>query len=111
MLQAVHHGAKGFGHFAGVYYRHHGHAQQHGQVGGAGLAVKQAHYAFDYDQIRRLRGLVQALAHVLLAAHPHIEVVHGMAAGQLMPAGVQKVWPAFEYPHPPALARMQPRQG
>ena len=68
--------------------------QSAGQVGRAGGAVEQAHHAFDEDEVVALRRSMQALAAVGLAVHPQVQLVHRLAAGQLVPVRVQKVWPA-----------------
>jgi len=57
-----------------------------------------------------LRGLAQALAGVGFAGHPQIDVVRGLAAGELVPEGVEKVRPAFEDAHAPPLPRVQAGQ-
>ena len=49
-------------------------------------------------------------AAVGLAIHPQIQLVHRLAAGELVPVRVQKVWPALEHLHAKTPARMQPRQ-
>ena len=53
---------------------------------------------------------MQALAAAGLAVQPQVQLVHGLAAGELVPVRVQKVWPALEHLHAKTPARMQPRQ-
>ena len=111
MLQAPGQRAKGAGHRAGINHRHHLQAKALRQIGGARLAVKQPHHAFDNDQVGVLRGIVQTLRAVRLAGHPQIELVYLRTAGQRQPVRVQKIRPALEDAHLPALPRMQARQG
>ena len=110
VAQAVGHRAKGLRHGRGIDHRQHGQAQQPGQVGGTGCAVVQAHHPLDQNQVGLLRGAVQALAHIGLARHPQIHLMHRRTAGQLVPERVQKIRPALEHPHPPPGTAVQAGQ-
>jgi hypothetical protein len=110
VLQAEGQRAEGGHHARRVHHRQHRQAEALRQVRRAGLAVKEAHGTFDDDQVRLLRGRMQARTAISLAGHPQVHLVHRRAAGQGVPARVQKIRPALEHPHAPPLARMQPRQ-
>ena len=110
VLQAKGQRAKSARHGRCIDHRQHRHAKVLCQVGRAGGAVEQAHHAFDEDEVVALRRRMQALAAVGLAIHPQVQLVHRLAAGELVPVRVQKVWPALEHLHAKTPARMQPRQ-
>ena len=110
VLQAKGQRAKSARHGRCIDHRQHRHAKVLCQVGRAGGAVEQAHHAFDEDEVVALRRSMQALAAVGLAIHPQVQLVHRLAAGELVPVRVQKVWPALEHLHAKTPARMQPRQ-
>ena len=111
VAQAVGDGAQRLRHAACLNDGEHGQSEAPRKVGGAGVAVVQAHHAFYQHHVGLLRGLVQALAGVGFAGHPQIDVVRGLAAGELVPEGVEKVRPAFEDAHAPPLPRVQAGQG
>jgi hypothetical protein len=48
--------------------------------------------------------------HIGLARHPEVDLVNGIATGELVPERIEEVRAALEDPHPPPLARMQARQ-
>ena len=72
MLQAPSQRAKSAGHRAGINHCNDIQAKALRQIGGARLAVKQPHHAFDNDEIGVLRGIVQTLRAVRLAGHPEV---------------------------------------
>ena len=109
-FQAMHDGPQRASHGAGIDHGEHGHAGALGQVGHAVAAVKQAHHALDQEKVRLLRGGVQACSAVIPAGHPQVKVLHRRTAGELVPVGVEVVWPALEHAHAAALARVQARQ-
>ena len=111
VLQAKRQRTKGARHGRRIHHRQHGHAEALGQVGGAGVAIEQAHHTFYQDEVGFLRRRMQALGAVGLAGHPQVELVHGRTAGKLVPVRVEKIRPALEDAHLQALARVQPRQG
>ena len=110
MLQTKGQCAKRARHGGRVHHRQHMQAKTLGQVGCAGLTVKQAHDPFHNDQVGLLRSSMQACAAVHLARHPQVHLVHRRATGQAVPVRVQKIRPALEHPHLAPLARVQARQ-
>ncbi|MPM97842.1 hypothetical protein SDC9_145022 [bioreactor metagenome] len=104
--QAVGHGAKGLGHGRCVDHQQNRQIPQRSHIGRTARAVEQAHPAFDQHHIVAFARARQALLNVGLAAHGQIQVVHGLAARQPQPGGVEKIRPAFEDLHP-CTARMQ----
>ena len=73
-----------------------------------GVAVEEAHDAFDQDQVGIGARRGQPPARVVLAAHPQVDVLAGVAAGNGMDLRSMKSGPLEDaHPRPP---RMQPRR-
>ena len=64
------HGTKGLCHGRTVYYGQHGQAQRLCQISAAGCAIKQAHHAFNQNDIGFLRRCIQQCPAVGFTAHP-----------------------------------------
>ena len=111
MPQAIRQRAKGAGHGRRIDNRQHRHAKVPRQIGRAGFAIEQAHDTFDENQVGVLRRSVQARGAILGAVDPQIKRMHGRAAGELMPVRIEKIRPALEDAHAPALPGVQARQG
>ena len=107
VAQPVSHGTKGVRHGRRAQDAQHWNVQQPRNIGRTRFAIVQPHHAFDQNQVRCLRGPVQALADVLFAVDPQVELVHRPAAGQFMPVRIQKIRSALEHLHAPPGARMQ----
>ena len=102
--QAMCQRAEGAGHRRGIDDGQYRQVEDTGQLGRRGLAVVQAHHALDDDQVGIQRGLVQAPADVVLAGHPQVQIVNGMAAGQRVPCRIQKIRARLENAHGQPIA-------
>jgi hypothetical protein len=103
--------AEGLGHGLGVDHGHHRHAEEAGDVGPGGAAVKQAHHPLDEDQVGPERRGVQAPGGVGGAAHAQVQVVDRCPAGHRVDLRVEEVRPALEDGHTAPLAGVQAGQG
>jgi hypothetical protein len=87
----------------------HRHAEVPRQVGAGRRAVEQAHDTFDQDQVGFARGFPQQ-RRLLLADHPHVQLIHRRTAGALEDHRVEKVRAAFEHAHLAPLVAVQTGQ-
>ena len=94
-----------------IQHRQHRNIQPLRQFRRTGAAIKQAHHAFNQDQIGLLGGSVEPGCHIFGASHPAIERMHRGTAGQLMPVRIQKIRPTLEHAHCAPLAAVQTCQG
>ena len=88
--QAMRQRAKGARHGRGIDDGQHRHAKVPRQVGGTGLAIEQAHHAFDKDQVGLLRRGVQAGSAVPGAIDPQIEQWTGAPLASWCQCGSRK---------------------
>ncbi len=56
-----------------------------------GVPSEQAHHAFDQDEVVLCAAACRRWRAVGLAVHPQVQLVHRLAAGELVPVRVQKV--------------------
>ncbi len=94
-------------HGGAVDHPEHRHAKMSRQVSARRRAVKQAHHAFDQNQIRIGGGFPQQATAFLLADHPHVQLVDRRTAGALEDHRVEKIRAAFEHAHLASLIAMQ----
>ena len=92
-------GTEGAGHGRGIDDGQHGQPQAVRHLGSTGLTVVESHHPFHEDEVRLSCRVVQTPANVVLASHPQVQVVDGVAAGQFMPGGIQEIRPGLEDTH------------
>ena len=111
MPQSMHHGAKRPGHGGCIDHGEHRNPQQLGQIGSAGLTVKQTHDPLNKNQITLRRRLAQPGTDITFTIEPQVQVVHCPATGQKVPVRVQKIRSALEDTYPHAAGSHQPCNG
>ena len=109
--EAVDDRAEALRHRRTVDHRQHRQAEAGGDIGSRRIAIEQAHHAFDEDNVRRARRLVEQAAAIILAHHEQVERQDGMPARPLEDHRVEKVWPALEHAHPQAAIAVAAREG
>ena len=103
-------GTKGLGHGGAVDHAQHRHAEVPRQISTGWRTVEQAHDTFDEDQVRFARGLPQQPTTLLLADHPHVQLIHRRTAGALQNHRIEKVRATFEHTNLASLIAMQTGQ-
>ncbi|MNF78337.1 hypothetical protein D3C84_605160 [compost metagenome] len=102
--------AKGLGHGGAIDHPQHRHTEMPRQIGARRRTVEQPHDAFDQDQVGFSGGFPQQPATLLLADHPHVQLIHRRTAGALEDHRIEKVGPALEHSDLAPLIAMQSGQ-
>ena len=110
VLEAVGDRTEAVGHRRAVDHGEDRNAEARRQFGRRRRAVKEAHDAFDEDEIGVARRLGQSAGNIGLAAHPEIDVLARRAAGDSVDLRIEEVRPALEDAHPAPEPRVQARQ-
>ena len=79
-------------------------AKGRGQIGAARRAVKEAHDAFDQDQIGFLRRLREQRAAAAFSDHPQMQRIHRRARRAFQDHWIEEVGAGLEDPHAQAKA-------
>jgi len=109
--EAVDDRAEALRHGRTVDHRQHRQAEAGGDIGCRWIAVEQAHHAFDEDDVRFARRLVEKAAAIILAHHEQVEREDRVAARPLEDHRVEEVGPALEHAHPQATIAVAAREG
>jgi hypothetical protein len=110
MLEAIGDCTHGLGHAGHIHHRRHRQLEQFGQIGAARLAIKQAHDAFEQQQVGATGSFIDQLAALRRAHHPQIELIYRIAAGACQYGRIEKIRTALEHPHAQALLAVPARQ-